>query len=508
MGKNLNKVLAMILAAFLLSGLAAGCGTAPASNTPSASSSSSASPSGGSSGKSELEPVTLRVFFGDTVAPDVPKVAAEVSKITQEKLNATIEFVMFGAGEFNEKIPLLIASNEQMDIGFDAGWIDYVGRSKNGAYYDIAPLLETVAPKLKETIPELLWEGAAVNGGIYGVPTYKELAEQWALYAEKDFLESKGIDPASIKSLTDAEVILKACKEEGRAGFMVTKTGSHMSLASLTEYDMIGGDRAGLAAVSKTEGQTVVNYFETENYKNFVYLMKDWYDKGYIAQDVVTRENYDEFTKNGNQRYGLGLVSYSPLNEVGQSKNYGKELIPMPVTPITTTNGSTTGSLNCIYAKSKNPERALQFLELWNTEPQVKNLITFGIEGVHYKLVDGKVEQVADISKIYFNQNWRTGNMFISYLLAGEPDDKYDQYLAFNEKAVASQTLGFQPDTAAIDDKMVACKAVITEYNDLLKLGVVNPDEILPKFIQALKDAGSDDIVGELQKQYTQWKTK
>lgn len=457
------------------------------------------------------EPVNLRIFFGDVKKPDDDLVAKAVSEVTKKMINATVEFVMFGPGEYNQKIPLLLASNEKMDIGFDAGWIDYVGRAKSGAYLDLTKLLKTT-PKLYNTIDPLLWQGATIDGGIYGVPAYKELAEQWALYAETDFLKQNNIDTTKIKKLADAEVILQALKKDPkRAGFMVSAAGfgggsslSVISLDLMQKYDVI----QDAFVVDKSEGKTVLNYFMSKEYEDYTKLMRDWFKKGYIAPDVATRENYDQYIKNGNYNFGLGLVSYSPLNEVGQSKNYGKDLTPIKITPVTTTNGSTRGSLNCIYAKSQNPEKAIQFLELLNTVPEIKNLTTYGIEGKHYNLVGGKVEPVKNINDLYINQSWRNGNMFIGNLMVGEPDDKYKQYLDFNKQAKASVVLGFTPDTKAMTDKIAAVNNAFKEYGILLSLGAVDPDEYLPRFRNALKAAGVDTVIAEMQKQYNDWKAK
>lgn len=145
----------------------------------------------------------------------------------------------------------------------------------------------------------------------------------------------------------------------------------------LDNYDEVDS----LAVIQKEEANTIVNPYETEDYEEGVTLLHDWYQKGYISPDVLTRENYNEYIKNGNYKYGLNYVSYAPQNEIIQSTTYGKDLTPMPITPITVTNGASRGSIYAILAKCENPERALQFLEVWNTVPDVKNMICYGIEG-------------------------------------------------------------------------------------------------------------------------------
>ncbi len=449
------------------------------------------------------DPVQLRIFFGDTAKPDDELVQDELNKYTIPELGIEVDFVFFGSGEYNQKIPLLIASDEKMDIVFDAGWIDYVNRSRAGAYLDITDKLADY-PDLVSAVHPLLWEGSKVDGRNYGVPSNKEVAETWAFYAEADILEENGIDPDSIKTFADGEIILEAlAKYPERAGFqiLVGNTSNLYALSMLGTFDAI---RTGIA-VYMDAPETVVNVYATPEYESFLKTMHSWYEKGYIAEDVATRENYDQYTKDS-QNYGLGYVSYSPLNEVGQSNSYGKQLTPMCITPITTTNGSCTGSLNCILAKSENPDAALQFLSAWNTDPKIKNTIVFGIEGKHYNLVDGKVENVPNVGDMYVNQNWRTGNMFISYLMVNEADDKYDQYLAFNDQARASGVLGFQPNVDEINDKLAAIDGVCAEYCPLLHVGVLDPDEYLPIMLDELNSVGIDEVVAYYQAQLDDWR--
>ena len=481
--KTSTKIIAISIIGIILTTLFTGCGKTVQKNDP--------------------ETETLRIFFQDVTTPDKGLVEQTLSELTKEKLGMKVEFVMFGPGEFSEKIPMLLASNEVMDIGFDAGWLGYVDRAKKDVYVDLTDPLKSTGKKLYDTIDPMLWKGATVNGRIYGVPTYKEIAEQWALFADEDVLVDNNIDPESINKLADAEVILAALKKDPeKAGFMIRANDlAHISLNWQYYFDNV----VDYFVINRNEGKTVLNYFFTDEYKEFVNLMRDWYNKGYISKDVATRDNYSEYAKTDVYNEGVRFTSYSPLSEIHLSTSYGKKMVPLFVTPIVVTNNSTRGSMFGIYQKSKNQEKALEFLQLWNTEPSVKNLITYGIEGKHYDMVNNRAVRVKNVEKLYLNQNWATGNVFISHLQEDEPDDKYDRYKEFNSKAIEAVTLGFTPDTETINDRLTACSAVVKEYAPLLSCGVVNPDEYLPKFLTALENVGVEIIIEEIQKQFDEW---
>lgn len=449
----------------------------------------------------------LQVFFMDAKTPDVEKVAAEVSKITKEKLGFEVEFTMFDAGTYSTKLPMMIATDEPMDIC----WTDINGfadKVRQGAFAELDDLLINTAPDLYNLFENKdFWKGVSVDGKIYAVPTLKEMAEQWIVSAETDFLEEIGfeVDPDKVYTLKEVEPILEALQNyPERPGFTIGAGGAHNSIHKLNYFDVVLND----FVVSKETGK-VENYYLTKEFEEYAYLMRDWFNKGYIASDITTRENYEEY---GPGKQGLSVAGYAPYNEIlwtSHNKNDAGEIIPVSVikvTPSIVSNASTCGSTFAILEKSKRKEDAIKFLELWNTDPEVKNLITYGIEGEHYEMIDGKIKQADDVLSRYLNQNWASGNVLISHLIVGEPDDKWEKFAEFNAGAEISSTLGFVPDVKAVNDKILACQGAAAEYTGLLSCGAVDPDVYLPQLREAMEAAGVADVTAELQAQYDAWK--
>ena len=449
--------------------------------------------------------VTLRIFLLEAPSPDTQMVSDELTKYVFDKLGFNIELVR--TDSYGSQLPLLLASDEQMDACFDAGWMDYYNRVRTGAYAELTELLK-LTPKLVETIPDVFWEGAKVDGGIYGVSTYKETATNWGLFADKDFMDSVGFDYNSVDEVADIEPLLAALKETGdRPGFMLTNATSPTQMVKidmLHNFDMVAGDSSYMSVVRRDDPATILNYYATEEYKAFVTLMHDWYNKGYIADDVLTRTDYSEYTDN--KKMGVYWLECAPLADSAQSSQYGVNLFMMQTTPALSETASATGSMFCIPAKSQYQEQAIKFLELWNTDSYVKNTICYGLEGVHYTVNDdGRITPVEDVSSKYNGQNWCTGNSMISYVLSTEPIDKWEQYKAYDANAVSSKTLGFAPDTTPVLDQIAMCQAAVVEYGNLLSLGVLDPEEYLPIFLDALNASGAEQIITEFQKQYDAW---
>ena len=79
----------------------------------------------------------------------------------------------------------------------------------------------------------------------------------------------------------------------------------------------------------------------------------------------------------------------------------GYPVVSKPASPALIYNWSVMGSMQAISANSKYPEKAMEFLNLLNTDPTLRNMVDSGIEGVHYKKLDNdKMENLAGCEKL------------------------------------------------------------------------------------------------------------
>lgn len=420
----------------------------------------------------------------------------------------------FGAGEYATKIPKLLAAEEDMDIIWDSG-DSFVERVRSKAYYDISKDLKNY-PALKELFPDEFLSGVTIDGGIYGIPTLKEMANNWAVYIDRDTLNSLGKTEDDFKTIYDIEPLIKACTTSGRLGFRIGKEGEHVAFGRDINYDVISGPFVISNSKDIAPNQkNVVNFFETEDFDKYVRLLRDWYQKGYIMSDVLENgtSTYTSKVDANQDMQGVIYVCYSPLNEVAQSKVAGKEMVPVQLTTPVIGTQSTRGSIMAIYNKSKDPQSALKFLELLNTDKEVNRLVKYGIEGKHYNMVkdeDGveKIEKVENANTMYLNQNWRSGNMLLGNLEVGEDKDKVKIFTEWNDNAERSDVAGFTPDTSSVAAEYSACVSVVSEKVNPLLTGAIDPDD--PKngiaaVKAAMKTAGSEKVVQLIQTQYVKW---
>ena len=84
------------------------------------------------------------------------------------------------------------------------------------------------------------------------------------------------------------------------------------------------------------------------------------------------------------QNWFVRKEQYAPGAVEMWSSNAGYDVGYTPSHEPLTINNSVTGSVMAISAASKNPEKAMEFLNLLNTDEYLRNLVDRGIEDVHY----------------------------------------------------------------------------------------------------------------------------
>ncbi len=157
--------------------------------------------------------------------------------------------------------------------------------------------------------------------------------------------------------------------------------------------------------------------------------------------------------------------------------------------------------------QSKNKDKAVEFLNLLNTDKYLRNLLNHGIEGIHYTRVnDNQIKLDPEKSNNYSVGYYTLGNLFITDVLDNEPDTKWDEFRQFNEESENSPILGFKFDTAPVSNQLAAINNVIEEFRRVLYSGSVNIDEYLTKFNNKLKEQGLDKVIEEAQRQLDDWK--
>ncbi len=475
---KLKKIMALALTAITATSLFVGCG--------------------GSNGKGSADgkPVTLKWYTVGRQPKDMEKVLEKANAYLEEKINVNLDMSFIDFGDYNQKMSVIINSGESYDLAFTCSWAgDYFGNASKGAFLDVTPYLDDKGKDMKEAIDQRFWDAAKVDDKIYAVPNQKEIgaAPMWAF--TKEYVDKYKIPYEDIHSLEDLEPWLEKIKKEepGVTPLYITK-GFSWEVFFDAVVPPVGFN-------VNDKDLKAVNMFEQPEMKKNLETIRRFYQKGYINADSATAQDDKSVkrfvTKGDGQPYADKIWS----------KTLGYEVVSSEITKPVVTNGSATGAMTAISKNSKNPEKAIEFLNLVNTDEELRNLLNYGIEGEHYEKVGDKTIKINEAKKKDYDMvYYGIGNMFKTYVLEGEPETKWDEFKEFNDSAQLAPTLGFRFNPSAVTTEIAAINNVLEEFKATIYSGSVDVDEYLGKLNTKLKEQGIDKVIAEVQKQVDEWK--
>jgi putative aldouronate transport system substrate-binding protein len=255
---------------------------------------------------------------------------------------------------------------------------------------------------------------------------------------------------------------------------------------------------------------TVVNLFESVQYRQRLELYRSWYQAGYISPDAAaSNETAVSVMKAG--KACAQFTANKPGIEVENELSTGKDLVFVNFNNEITTTLSIQGTMWGIPHNSRNPEKAMELLNLFFTDPVVINFINYGIEGEHYvKKSDGTIGFPVGVTalnaKYNLSMDWQLGNSYLALPWEGNPVDIRQQMKVFNNNAKFSPAYGFNFDNSKVLSQISALTAVADQYRKALETGSADL-RMLDEFNTKLKAAGLTDVIAEKQKQYDAWRT-
>lgn len=119
---------------------------------------------------------------------DLEEVNESLNQLLSKRYGFKVDYRKVDWNIYGDQITDAIHLNKEMDVCIASSSVqqgDYNENAKKGVWYPLDDFLEGEGKELYEAIPEILWEGAKVNGHIYGVPTSKELAAGGAVDVRK-----------------------------------------------------------------------------------------------------------------------------------------------------------------------------------------------------------------------------------------------------------------------------------------------------------------------------------
>ncbi|MDQ6423386.1 ABC transporter substrate-binding protein [Paenibacillus sp. LHD-117] len=448
---------------------------------------------------------TIKFVYTGAAQKDELAVEAAINDYLKGKLDARIDLMPIDWGQWEDRVNLMIASREKVDIIFTAQWNKHAVNVAKGAFLELTELLQTHGQGILGTLDPVFLSGSRIDGGNYGVPTNKELAAQGGIIYRKDVAEELGIDMSAVRSIADLDAVFARIKREKPDMIPIyMRQGETFNAHYIGNYDPLGDTSIPGIILKDGDATQVMPKYETERYVETLRITRDFYQKGYINNDAVTNQTMNmEALKTGNVFSITSALKPGKAEEIAIQTGLIGMLAQKELNAKTISTSETAGSMLGISSTSQRPDLAMQWINLLHTDRYLNNLLNYGIGGVHYETAGEGVIRQTDRTKDYNpSSTWMFGNQFLNFVWDTEDPDKWEKFRTFNAQAHLSPGLGFVFDSAPVKAEVAAVVNVDRQYLNALDTGTVDVDHVLPQYVEKLKAAGIDRIIEEKQKQF------
>lgn len=498
-----KRVLAVFLAGTMACGLLVGCGSS-------------------SDNKSSKDSDTYNVIMQLPVTGDAPSgledVENAINKITEDKIGVTVTLEPVNAFNLANETSLAVSSGEKLDLSLSL----YSGVGSlvsSGTIIELDDLLDKYGKDIVDTCGDQM-AGGTYDGQQYAVPISYIEGEDMAFIARKDILDKYGIqiDENKYYSAEELEDIFATVKAGEGDSFYIMAGGyssTDLPLGALYDVDDLGGG-CGIILSGDEKSDKIVNYYASDMYKEYAEKMYDWAQKGYYSPDASTTTEVSN-TQIASGKYLGCFLNDSVVTAKDVSAQVGTEMVSIKSNQAIKKSSNYQATLWSIPSTCENPEKTMQFLDLLYSDPDLDNLLMYGIEGTSYEIVDqdedGTVIQPVDGKATTDVPYWSSfgvfGNRLSWYVTAPNTTKTNKELKAFSDSVKEeSPALGFVCNFDNVSTEYSAVNSVITQYRGILNTGSIDPEVELPEFLNALKAAGIDKVVEEAQSQSDEWKAE
>lgn len=362
----------------------------------------------GTAALAEEEPITI-TMMQELFSDSTPDMTNEWYTYIKDNLGVTLDVNFVPTQSYVDKItttiasgalPMVIAANSS--VLKNQGILDMID---DGEFWDLTEIVKDY-PNLYSFVGEGRWTTSAIEGVNWGIPRLRVLPRNGAVIRQ-DWLDNLGLEmPTTFDELYD---VLYAFTYNDPDGNGVQDTyGVVTSYVGTGNRGWNGFQTLAIAlGAPNTFGYTedgMIADFGTESYMEMLKFMKRLYDDGILNRNFNELSAQDRQKEYKAGKYGMVFCVIDDIsglqNDLVQVDENARSMV---LAPITVEKGATpriaaTSGYNGMVMFPKFGDntikdettlrRVLSFMDALCTK-EYQDLINFGLEGIHYEVVDG-----------------------------------------------------------------------------------------------------------------------
>ena len=454
------------------------------------------------------EPYTVTMVLNGSTQPDEERIEQKINEILEPELNANLDIVVLPWASASQQLQLMLSGDEKIDVFYTQA-TNAVQYMNAGQIIDMSELIDKYGTNIKQIYGEDIAKINQIEGFVYGVPNQIERGSIPAVFMRKDLVEKYNIDISQIKEPKDLESVFATVKAgEPDMTMLYSINDGDTPVTRLFRGDNLSDNNYLGVLMDQTNSTKLENFFATDWFKDTTTMLYNWYQKGYISQDAGTNtENWRTVCKAGNL-FSL-FFAYHPGTpvEFESSTGYDFEIVPFYNEPIINSS-SYNGVTFSIAQNSENPEKTMEVLDYIYGSSEIMNLLNWGEQDKDYVIEDADNGIInfpegitSDNAGYNLNLGWELPNQFIAYKWTGSDPQLWEKMEEFNSSAKSSKAVGFLFDSSNYSSEIAALSNIVKQYSGALYSGSGDPDELIPELLEALDDAGINEVIQAKQEQ-------
>lgn len=453
-------------------------------------------------------------FFTWTGAPtDTQAVQDAMNEITRDSIGIEVELQISDFASYQQNMTLALSGGEQIDIMANLS-TTYSNFAQQGYFVDLEEddVMATYGQGIIEAVGQDNVDACRIGGVLYGLPNNRDLAQGRGCAAiARQYLDGIGYevdDSVEIMKITVDELNEIYAKLHETYPDLEVYRPTTTSMNQFSNVDALGGNVFGVL-LNNGENLTVENLFTSDFYKEYCERMYTYNQSGYISQDAATDTTaVGELVKAGTlMGYTTGGKPGIKVQETGLS---GQEMVIFQTMDNYISSTSVASFPWAVPINTEDAAAAVTYLNELYTNPDLQNLLAWGIEGTHYVLgEDGLATypEGVDASNSGYNHSmgWLMPNQFITHVWTGNNANLWEEMREFNTSAVVSSASGFIFNSANVLNELTAVQNIYNEYQTSIEYGFVDPETGIAEMNDKMMAAGLQKIIDEKQAQLDEW---
>lgn len=381
------------------------------------------------------------VFTGTTATTASGSETGAVTDETRVNDYGFVEIVYPGTVE-NQVDIIYIAGKEMFDTYVDNGWLASLDSELSGS-----------SKKISEFVANALLSASQKDGVTYAIPNNNVIGEYTYMLLDRELMEKYCQQGYYNRGLIDGfcneyvyNFIDQIEKFEDSSEIVPIDSTYEECLDMLAHYWSIDPD-----TYEMLDGFSAFGYYYTDlaelSRGSVVLGYQSLFDNEEFAEDFLALNRFrlnGSYHSNATEEGKRAAVKFVK-GDKNSIKKYTDDYYAVAVSYPTASVDDIYSNMFGVYSRSQSISRSMEIVTYLNTNAEFRNVLLYGVEGVHYSLVeeDDRVYIERDKYNRYIMDIDKTGNAFLAYLQPDMSADIWETGKEQNRDALVEPLLGF-----------------------------------------------------------------